>query len=273
MTADSERVRWIALYERIFDNEVLAKGEFDWRSAYIWLIVNAAWRDHTMHTRGGMIELKRGQIPVAREHLAKVFRWTDARVRHFLKILAANHMIEFSQRDNQYTAVATICNYDKYQGMTERLPRAKQPAKDQRNANEKPYITKDTKETIDIDMSPKGESAISADVREAFEAWNATAGRHGLPMAVKLTADRARKIRARLADYGLDGWRNALGNIEASAFLTGRTSHGFRADLDFVCRPERFGKLIDGAYAGANGANHGPPVITDADGVAHRARY
>lgn len=94
--------------------------------------------------------------------------------------------------------------------------------------------------------SPKGPTP--KDALAAFEAYNATALRCALPQAAKLTPDRQRKIIARLRDYGLEGWNQALANIEKSAFLTGGTDHGFRADLDFVCQAKSFGKLHDGGY-------------------------
>jgi hypothetical protein len=89
----------------------------------------------------------------------------------------------------------------------------------------------------------------------AFEAYNETALRCGLPQASKLTPDRKRKIVARLKEYGTDGWAQALANIEKSSFLTGGTDAGFRADLDFMLQAKSFGKLHDGGYG--NGRHTG----------------
>lgn len=94
--------------------------------------------------------------------------------------------------------------------------------------------------------APKGPTPT--DALKAFTAYNETALRCALPQAAKLTPDRQRKIIARLREYGLDGWMQALANIEKSAFLTGGTDHSFRADLDFVCQAKSFGKLHDGGY-------------------------
>lgn len=101
---------------------------------------------------------------------------------------------------------------------------------------------------------PKGPTPT--DALKAFEAYNATALRCGIPQAAKFTPDRKRKIIARLRDYGLEGWERALANIEKSAFLTGGTDHGFRADLDFMLQAKSFGKLHDGSYG--NGRHAGP---------------
>jgi hypothetical protein len=112
-------------------------------------------------------------------------------------------------------------------------------------------------ENLDSPQPPKGPTP--RDALTAFEAYNATALRCGLPQAAKLTPDRQRKIIARLRDYGLDGWRQALANIERSSFLTGGTKECFRADLDFMVQPKSFGKLHDGGYG--NG-RHAPAPAT-----------
>jgi len=88
----------------------------------------------------------------------------------------------------------------------------------------------------------------AADALIAFEAYNATALECALPQAAKLTPDRQRKIIARLKDYGLDGWTQALANIERSSFLTGTNDRGWRASLDFLVKPDSFAKVHDGGY-------------------------
>lgn len=88
----------------------------------------------------------------------------------------------------------------------------------------------------------------SIQILDAFETYNATALRCGLPQASKLTPDRKRKISARLKEFGPDGWRQALANIERSSFLCGLTDHGFRADLDFLVQAKSFSKVHDGGF-------------------------
>lgn len=94
------------------------------------------------------------------------------------------------------------------------------------------------------------------DALRAFEAYNATAMRCGLPQAAKLTPDRQRKIIARLRDYGLDGWERALANVERSSFLTGGSDRGWRADLEFLLQAKSFAKVHDGAFG--NGRHTAP---------------
>lgn len=96
-----------------------------------------------------------------------------------------------------------------------------------------------------VPLPPRGD----AQALEAFQAWNETAQRLGLPLAAKLTPDRKRRLLARLSDYGLDGWRKALENIPRSKFLRGMEGErNWRCTFDFLISPSGFSKVYDGSY-------------------------
>jgi hypothetical protein len=140
--------RWIRVCVDTFDHPSL-KGEFDRRSAWLWLIANAAWKDHRTRTRGGMVEIKRGQVLAGLKFLADTWGWSIKRVRTFLGELEAEGMIERGQTKNQYAAVVTICNYDKYQTPTETEATdgaSEGQARGKRGASEGQHSTKDTRD-------------------------------------------------------------------------------------------------------------------------------
>lgn len=127
------------------------------------------------------------------------------------------------------------------------------------------------------DPLPPARGPSVADALKAFEQWNATALRCGLPQAAKLTPDRQRKIIARLRDYGLDGWSQALANIERSSFLTGKNDRNWRADLGFLLQAASFSKVHDGGFG--NGRHNSPtkpsveiPFESERDRMARIAR-
>jgi uncharacterized protein YdaU (DUF1376 family) len=116
--------------------------------------------------------------------------------------------------------------------------------------------------TIKEEERPKGllSSAEPSDpplkasviAREAFAAYNEVAQRCGLPIARTYTKARATALVLRVKEAGgMEGFRNALANIECSAFLQGDNNRGWKADLDFVMQPKSFAKLIDGGYSNA----------------------
>jgi hypothetical protein len=95
-------------------------------------------------------------------------------------------------------------------------------------------------------LPPKGPTKVEC--LEAFHDYNETAQRCGLPQARSMTKERETKIRARLKEVGIEGWRQALANIEKSSYLTGSNKDGWLADLKFLLRPDNFHKVLDGGY-------------------------
>ena len=100
------------------------------------------------------------------------------------------------------------------------------------------------KETIPP-SPPKGGSSPTdqafADFRDAVEG-------SPIPAPRKLTADRRRKIEARLREHGPEVWREACDRLAASPFCRGENDRGWRADLDFLVQPTSFNRLIEGGY-------------------------
>ena len=85
----------------------------------------------------------------------------------------------------------------------------------------------------------------------AFELYNQTAARCGLPVARVLGNARKAALLNRVKDAGgLDGFREAMLKIEGSAFLRGKNDRNWRADLGFVCQAASFAKILEGAYGG-----------------------
>ena len=100
-------------------------------------------------------------------------------------------------------------------------------------------------------------AAANSDTDAAFGLYKEQAARLGWVVPRKLDADRRKALAATLKEWGgLDAWRQALANAEASDFIMGRTKRsdehaGWRCDLDFLLKPKRFRKLMEGGYGGA----------------------
>jgi hypothetical protein len=241
-------------HRSVFTHDYFAGEEFSRREAWLWMISSAAWKPHRTRHKNKMIPIGRGQLPGARRHLAEVWGWGEQRVRTFIDDLVMEGMITTSS--NQQLTIITICNYERFQSAEESSNQqltSSQPA-----ANH----TEERKEVQEIEK--KDSSDLFDEVAEAFEAYNRTAASCGLPSASKLTADRKTKIKARLKDYGVDGWKQALANIERSGFLTGQNDRGWKADLDFLVSPKSFGKIHDGGFG--NGRHRSPLQVAKATG-------
>lgn len=97
--------------------------------------------------------------------------------------------------------------------------------------------------------SPKGDSPLS-DQDTAISEWNDLATEVGLTRVRKLSADRKAKLKRRLAEHGLGGWREALAKIRGSPFCRGENDRGWSANIDFMLAETSFLKLLEGNYDG-----------------------
>lgn len=88
------------------------------------------------------------------------------------------------------------------------------------------------------------------EIQMALSIYNEVARKKFLPIPNKLTDGRRSKLKARLKDAGgLEGWRQAMQNLEASAFLCGQNDKGWKADIDFILQEKSFTRLVEGFYA------------------------
>jgi hypothetical protein len=80
------------------------------------------------------------------------------------------------------------------------------------------------------------------------------AAEHDWPKVQVLNAARkSALVQCLKAIGGLDGWQTLLAKVVASDFLMGRTKRsdehaGWRFDFDFVVKPKRYIKLMEGGY-------------------------
>lgn len=111
----------------VFDHPIFAPEPFTEREAWIWMLSAAAWADKRIRVGRAFIELKRGQLAFALRFIAVKFKWTDSRVRRFLKRLESDAMVTLSA--TREATHVTICNYDEYQlsGRADDAPTDAQP--------------------------------------------------------------------------------------------------------------------------------------------------
>ncbi len=130
--------RWIRTTVDMLDHEALNVGPYDRRSAWLWLLTHAAWKDKRVNHKGRPLELKRGQVIIGRAFLAEAWGWSEQNVRTFLALLVDQNMITVSnQSSGHFANVATICNYDKYQSVRDDEEPEHQPV-DQPEPNQCP---------------------------------------------------------------------------------------------------------------------------------------
>lgn len=114
-----------------------------------------------------------------------------------------------------------------------------------------PLLDKETSPTPPKEINP---TLRVCDPREAdpvlpiVDCWNEMASRTGLSRIAKLTTERRKRVRARLAEHTPEDFTEAIAAVERSPFCRGDNSKGWRADFDFLLQPTSFNRLIEGSY-------------------------
>lgn len=98
-------------------------------------------------------------------------------------------------------------------------------------------------------LQPKGKG--NEDIPELMmRMWNEVAGAK-LPKVKSLTSDRRSKCRARWEEFPSpkgEYYEEVLKKCVASRFLTGTNDRNWRADFDFILRPNSHAKVSEGKY-------------------------
>jgi hypothetical protein len=95
--------------------------------------------------------------------------------------------------------------------------------------------------------SPNGEETPPTPSM-VVEAWNEVALANGLSQVAKMTDERTKRLKARIADHGSAEIIAGIKTIPESAFLMGENDRGWKANFDWMLRPDMCAKLLEGAY-------------------------
>lgn len=220
------------------------------RSAWIWLIDHALYEPATVVIAGKPIALQRGQLSYSYRYLAETWGWSEARVRRYCVAVASVKMIVCDTDAGQ--AVITICNYDKYQNF-ERVGDAANGAsvtQHRRSIDANKKEGEVSKEEIPNGiLSGNGSGRLPDVPAEMTKIWNEECGT--ISRANKPNASRrGRCARAWRHEFGgsADQWRAYCRTVAASPHLRGENDREWRADLDWVLKPENISKIQEGRY-------------------------
>lgn len=78
-----------------------------------------------------------------------------------------------------------------------------------------------------------------------------------LPSCRTLTEKRKKAIRAFLKDFTANQWQEICQRSNGSKFLTGGNDRGWKADIDFLLKPDKAAKILEGGYSAGESVGSG----------------
>ena len=105
---------WISLHRKILENPILNRSRtYSNFEAWIWLLIKANHKDNKFLLGTDLINVKKGDIVTSQKKLCKRFRWSNSKLRNFLKLLEKDQMITLETTSK--ATYISICNYGTYQ--------------------------------------------------------------------------------------------------------------------------------------------------------------
>ena len=96
-------------------------------------------------------------------------------------------------------------------------------------------------------IEEKGVSPAETHLPTLAKIWNGNRGK--LPAVKGCSKERKRKAEARFAEFpDPDYWRLVVGRIAGSRFCNGANDRGWRADFDFLIKPDTHNRVVEGKY-------------------------
>jgi hypothetical protein len=98
----------------LFQDVAFKSQPFTEREAFMWLVMEASWKDRTKRVGNVTVELKRGQLAASIRFMADAWQWEKSTVDRFLKRLEKRDMIGTDCGTG--LNIITVCKYNDYQG-------------------------------------------------------------------------------------------------------------------------------------------------------------
>lgn len=111
------------------------------------------------------------------------------------------------------------------------------------NTNINTFIKTDINSTEDKDTI---NSISSTEVQQIINTWNSL-GLQNIKF-IKNNTNRYKMLNARIKEYGIDTFLQAINNIRNSSFLKGQNNRNWTITFDWLIKPNNFIKVLEGNY-------------------------
>jgi hypothetical protein len=116
-----------------------------------------------------------------------------------------------------------------------------------KNKEEEEDNRESNKENKEFEQAPNLSNSGEFDVPPLFKIWNESCG--SLPKVLRLTKKRESQIKARMREEpNLVVWQKAIASLATSRFASGENKNGWRANFDFLLKPDSLTKILEGNY-------------------------
>lgn len=243
---------WVSIHRKIQDNWLWKEKPFSKGQAWIDLLLLANHKEEKFSYKDKVITGKRGVVYRSILWLSERWGWDRRTTKKFLMQLKSDNMVSFSCT-TQGTTI-TIENYSFYQDMVQRdVQRTVQRDVQQvhnamytyNNDNNDNNDNKDIYTSSCDDSTPPTHQKIDFSSIKNYFNQNCTA----FPEVREMTERRKTTIRAFIKKHTEEDLYKLFDMAQASGFLTGDNSTGWKASFDWIIKPANTVKILEGNYS------------------------
>jgi hypothetical protein len=257
---------WISIHRKLLQWEWYTNSNMVHLALHLLLKANhspASWRG---------IKLQRGQLVTGRNQLSLETGISPQVIRSCLRRLKDVHFLTI-QPTNRYSII-TISKYDDYQipqpaeqpaneptdnqPATSCQPTSNQQLTTNNNDNNKNNEDNEDKkkereplETKSENVSKKNSDSLPASPKPDLEEISTRFAKlcPSLPRVRVMHETRKRNLRSLLNKTTTDQLFEVFQLVSQSDFLTGVNDRGWKADFDWIIKPQNFYKILEGKYS------------------------
>lgn len=246
---------YIKLWRKLLDSGLMQNAEVF--TFFAWSLMKASHKPYKHLVGTQMVELEPGQFVTGIHAAAKELKTTPRKIRTALVTLE-NLQILTRKATNKFSIVS-IVNWHIYQPEeTENDKQNDKQATSKRQAGDNKQEGRELKNKRTKEPKPSLSSgdAPRFTAQDLFDLWNQNKAEMQ-PNAVKLTPSRRTHANARFKEEpSREYWIGIIDTLANSPFCCGDNDRGWKADFDFMLKPNTHVKATEGTY------NHQQPTHT-----------
>lgn len=216
-------------------------GDNNTLSVYIRLLIGAVWRE----TEYQNTTLQRGQIATTLPKIAKENGITERQARTILDRLKATGRV--SVKTTSKFSIITLNNYDcAFENVSQSDRQMSGERQTACQSNVRPTLFNTDIQNTE-EQNTRASGAVSNVLETAVREYNENC-KSLEPLTGELSYHQGRLVVEAFKELHGISFAEYFQRVEASDYLTGRTSRGYKTDFNWLIRPENVAKVLSGKY-------------------------
>ena len=216
-------------------------GDNNTLSVYIRLLIGAVWRE----TEYQNTTLQRGQIATTLPKIAKENGITERQARTILDRLKATSRV--SVKTTSKFSIITLNNYDcAFENVSQSDRQMSGERQTACQSNVRPTLFNTDIQNTE-EQNTRASGAVSNVLETAVREYNEIC-KSLEPLTGELSYHQGRLVVEAFKELHGVSFTEYFQRVEASDYLTGRTSRGYKTDFNWLIRPENVAKVLSGKY-------------------------